>query len=330
MKLLGGTNAKAFLDAVLLGSPMQKWNEVQFLEVTQEAQKKNGEWAKKGRVADYIPELAKGDGNHLGITLLSKEGEVAVGDVEVPFTLQSISKIVTLMVALRDHGYDRVFSYVGVEPTGDPFNSIVKLETLEERPLNPMINAGAIAVCSLIQGSTVEERLDRILHLVSEIVGRNVGINTAVYASERDTGHRNRSLAYFMKDTKILQGDVEEVLELYFRQCAIEVDCRELARLGLFLADKGREKLGKSLISEDIIRVVTTFMVTCGMYNASGEFAIEVGIPAKSGVSGGIVACVPGQLGIGVFAPALDAKGNSLAGVRCLKDLSRGLDLSIF
>jgi glutaminase len=284
----------------------------------------------EGEVASYIPELKKGNPALAGIAVWGPDGLVAAGDTQVPFTLQSISKIITLMVVLEQRGEAEVFSRVGPEPTGDPFNSILKLEISERRPLNPMINAGAIAVCSLLIGNTVEERFAHVTSLLAEILGREVFIDEQVYQSEKATGHRNRALAYFLKDTGVLEGDVEEVVDLYFRQCSILVTCEELARIGFFLATKGVALTGKRLLPPSIVRLVTTFMVTCGMYNASGEFAIKAGIPAKSGVAGGILAAVPGQFGIGTFGPALDSKGNSVVGFRMLCDLSRRLDLSIF
>ncbi|NLM40219.1 MAG: glutaminase A [Firmicutes bacterium] len=283
-----------------------------------------------GQVADYIPELGKGDPSLAGIAVWSPEGLVSAGDCRIPFTLQSISKIFTLMVVLRDRGEEEVFSRVGSEPTGDPFNSIVKLETAERRPLNPMINAGAIAVCGMLEGKTLEERFARVTDLLEEVLGRPVSIDENVYRSEKETGHRNRALAYFLKDTGVLDGDVEEVVDIYFRQCSILVTCEELARLGLFVANKGVTLDGRRLLPRRIVRLVSTFMVTCGMYNASGEFAINVGIPAKSGVAGGILAVVPERFGIGTFGPALDRKGNSIVGVRMLRDLSRQFELSIF
>jgi glutaminase len=284
----------------------------------------------EGEVASYIPELKKGNPALAGIAVWGPDGLVAAGDTQVPLSLQSISKLITLMVVLADRGEAEVFSRVGSEPTGDPFNSIVKLETAECKPLNPMINAGAIAVCGLLEGKTVEERFARVTGLLAEILDREVFIDERVYESEKATGHRNRSLAYFLKDTGVLEGDVEEVVDLYFRQCSILVTCEELARIGWFLATKGVTLAGKRLLPPSIVRLVTTFMVTCGMYNASGEFAIKAGIPAKSGVAGGILAAVPGRFGVGTFGPALDRKGNSVVGFRMLCDLSRRLALSIF
>jgi len=287
-------------------------------------------YAAQGEVASYIPELRKTDPTLAGCALITPQALYEAGDTRYPFTLQSISKVFSLLVALEQRGVETVFAKVGSEPTGDSFNSIVKLETSEQKPLNPMINAGAIAVCSLIPGDSVEERLGLVLKLLEKILDRPVGIDEHVYHSEQETGHRNRALAHFLKDIDCLEGDVDEVLDLYFRQCSILVDCTDLARLGMFLAQKGVTAQGEQLISPHLIRLVTTFMVTCGMYNASGEFAIQVGIPAKSGVSGGILAAVPGRFGVAAFGPALDKKGNSVVGVRMLRHLSQALDLSIF
>ncbi len=287
-------------------------------------------FAKLGKVADYIPELKKSNPDLVGCALKTPRGLYEAGDSRHTFTLQSISKVFSLLVALERRGVEAVFSKVGSEPTGDSFNSIVKLETSAQKPLNPMINAGAIAVCSLIPGSSVQERLGLITNLLEAILGRAVAVDEKVYRSEKETGHRNRALAYFLKDINCLEGDVEEVLDLYFRQCSIVVDCVDLARIGMFLAAKGTAEAGAPLISPGLVRLVTTFMVMCGMYNASGEFAVQVGIPAKSGVSGGILGVVPGRCGVAVFGPALDEKGNSVVGIRMLKYLSRVLDFSIF
>ncbi|HHY14667.1 MAG TPA: glutaminase A [Firmicutes bacterium] len=296
----------------------------------QETVQSHRRYTSLGQVASYIPELKKGNASFAGCALMAPWGLYEAGDTRQPFTLQSISKVFSLLVALEKRGVESVFAKVGSEPTGDSFNSIVKLETSEQKPLNPMINAGAIAVCSLIPGNSVHERLALITDLLRSILGRQVYVDEDVYHSEKETGHRNRALAYFLKDINGLEGDVEEVLDLYFRQCSLLVDCADLARLGMFLASKGVDAAGKALIAPELIRLVTTFMVTCGMYNASGEFAIQVGIPAKSGVSGGILGVVPGKCGVAAFGPALDEKGNSVVGVRMLQHLSRTLDLSIF
>ncbi|MEG6616015.1 glutaminase A [Peptococcaceae bacterium 1198_IL3148] len=290
-------------------------------------------WVNQGAVATYIPALAKANAKHLGISVADLNGEtVTVGHCGSNLTLQSISKPLALMLALMDRGADEVFSKVGMEPTGDPFNSIIKLETLKlGKPLNPMINAGAIATTALIKGGDSNEKFKRLLQLIRTLAGNdNIKINEEVYLSEKETADRNRALAYFMRDTGVLAGDVEEVLDVYFKQCAIEVSCHDIAQIALCLANGGRTLAGEVIVPSTIVRIIITFMVTCGMYNSSGEFAIKVGIPAKSGVSGGIMAVVPGKFGIGVYGPALDEKGNSIAGVYILQQLSERLKLSIF
>ncbi len=295
---------------------------------------KNRVWVNDGKVADYIPELSKMDLRKLGVVLVDTGGKVyRAGDYQVRFTVQSMSKPIVLLLALLDNGEETVFKKVGKEPTGDPFNSMVKLETLNpSKPLNPMINAGAIAVTSLIKGKTKEEKFSRILELFRKISKNpKLDINMDVYLSEKKTGDRNRSIAYFLRDIGILEGDVEEILDLYFRQCSIEVNCEDVANMGMFLANQGFDReSGKNIAPKHLTQIVKTFMVTCGMYDASGEYATDVGIPSKSGVSGGIMCAVPNKMGIGVVGPALDLKGNSIAGIKILEDLSKELKLSIF
>ncbi|RKD31548.1 glutaminase A [Thermohalobacter berrensis] len=295
---------------------------------------KNRELTQKGEVASYIPALAKANPQNLGICVTDLDGNIyKAGDYDKKFTLQSISKTISLMLALMDNGEEKVFERVGMEPTGDPFNSIVKLETIRpSKPLNPMINAGAIAVTSMIKGENADEKFERLLNLFRKITGnKELEIDSEIYLSEKKTGDRNRAMAYFMRDVGIIEGNVEEILDVYFRQCSIKVDCIDIAKIGLFLANKGVVPDTKEKITtEHIARVVKTFMVTCGMYNASGEFAIKVGIPAKSGVGGGILGVVPHKMGIGVYGPALDKKGNSIGGYGVLRDLSNELNLSIF
>lgn len=291
-------------------------------------------YAAYGRVASYIPELSKARHDALGISLLNADGDsVSSGECGMRFTMQSISKVFTLILALMDNGEEAVFRKVGMEPTGDNFNSMLKLELVRPGiPFNPMINAGAITVSSLIHGKDPTDRYERILAFFNELSG-NDGLlcDRDVYASESETGHLNRSIAYFLKENGVLDGDVEEVLDVYFRHCSIVVDCADLARMALVLACGGTDPLtGRDLIPRRYVQIAKTFMTTCGMYNASGEFAIQVGLPAKSGVSGGILALVPGRLGIGVFGPALNDKGNSQAGVHLLETMSRELDWSMF
>lgn len=287
-----------------------------------------------GNVATYIPELKNANRDDLGICVIDKDNNIyCAGDYTKKFTIQSISKTIVLAMALMDNEWDYVFSKVGMEPSGDPFNSIMKLETNDtKKPCNPMINAGAIVTTSLIKGSSLEEKEERMLQFFRRLANNDsIGINYEVYKSEKLTGDRNRAMAYLLKNDGFIDGDVEEVLDLYFKQCSIEIDCVDLARIGINLAMYGIDIESKErLISEKVSRMVKTFMVTCGMYDASGEFAIRVGIPAKSGVGGGIMASVPDIMGIGVYGPALDKKGNSIAGVKVLEDLSEKLELNIF
>ncbi len=288
----------------------------------------------EGKAAHYIPELAKADTSLLGVSVMDLKGRVwEAGDSRSKFTIQSISKIISLMLALEDRGFDYIFSKVGMEPSGDAFNSIVKLETTKlAMPQNPMINAGAIAIDSYILGENIVEKKDRLLKYFRKVLNNdNVNMNQIVYESEKETGHRNRSLAYFMKDQEVVDGDVDEVLDLYFYQCSISVDCLDIASLGALLAADGRNPMsGVQVIKKETARIIKTFMVTCGMYDASGEFAVKVGLPSKSGVGGGILTAVPGRMGIGVYGPGLDKKGNSIGGIKILEYLSGVLDLSIF
>ncbi|MFD3268726.1 glutaminase A [Paenibacillus dendritiformis] len=290
--------------------------------------------AAAGKVATYIPGLAEARPDALGISLCGIRGErVKAGETEEPFTMQSVSKVFSLLLALLDSGEAGVFAKVGKEPTGDDFNSILKLELVDPgKPFNPFINAGAIAIASLIEGRTPEEKSERLLEFIRMLADDpSITWNKRIYESERETAYRNRSLAYYLKDNGILEGDVEATLDVYFRQCAIEVRTCQLARMALVLANRGCDPAtGHCYIPRKYVQIATSFMTTCGMYNASGEFALEAGIPAKSGVSGGIMALIPGQLGIGVYGPALNEKGNSVAGVHMLAMLSERFEWSIF
>lgn len=294
---------------------------------------KNREWSKRGEVASYIPELAKANPNALGICVTTLDGEeYFAGDYDTKFTIQSISKVITLMLAILDNGTEYVFSKIGMEPTESAFNSIVNLENnKQKKPLNPMINAGAIATVSLISGETAEEKFNRILKFTRKITGNDtIDVNSNVYLCEKATGDRNRALAYFMKGNGIIQGDVEDILDVYFKACSMEVTCRDISRIGALLANAGVLLNNERVISREACRIIKTIMVTCGMYDASGKFAVHIGIPAKSGVGGGIMAAVPRRMGIGVLGPSLDHKGNSIAGIKVLESLSQEFDLSIF
>ena len=222
---------------------------------------------------------------------------------------------------------------MGVEATGKPFDAINASEqSLDGSHLNPMVNMGAIVMCSLIRGGSYEERFQRLLELTRQLTGEEtLEVNEAVYRSEKSHGSKNRALAYLLKSYGLLEGDVEDVLNCYFRACSIQVDCRALAHVGAVLSNRGRMPVSnRRVFPSSLARYVNAILMTCGMYNGSGEFAIRVGVPAKSGVAGGIMAVVPTRMGVGIYAPSLDRKGNSLAGSRMLERLSGELYLSIF
>jgi glutaminase len=286
-----------------------------------------------GKVADYIPALGKANQDDLSIAIYDKERCISAGDIETKFTLQSISKVISLALALMDRGEEYVFERVGMEPTGDPFNSISKLETsIPSKPLNPMINAGALAVTNMIIGETTEEKLGRLLELVHDMANNSeITYSEEVARSEYETSHLNRSLGYFMKQHGIIKGNIEDLMDAYTKQCAIEVNCLDLARIGAVFAWDGIDpQTERRIIPFHISRICKTFMVTCGMYNASGEFAIKIGVPAKSGVSGGVLGAVPQRMGLGLYGPSLDEKGNSIAGLKLLEMLSKRYNLSMF
>lgn len=296
--------------------------------------KNNIEYTRHGNVATYIPELAKANPNDLGVYVITLDKqEYFAGDYDKKFTMQSISKVLTLILSLMDNGESKVFEKVGMEPTGDSFNSIVDLELKNiHKPFNPMINAGAIATTSLLAGESVDDKTERILTLARRLSDNpDIKINEDVYLSEKLTGDRNRSIAYFMKSFNVIEGSVEDILDVYFKQCSIEVTCRDIANIGCVLANDGVSvRTGESIVPKHICRITKTIMSTCGLYDASGEFAVHIGIPAKSGVGGGIMAAVPKKMGIGVYGPALDEKGNSIAGIQILRELSEKLDLDIY
>jgi glutaminase len=287
----------------------------------------------EGAVANYIPELAKVNPDLFSICIVTVDGQVyEVGDYEQLFTIQSISKVFAYGLALEDHGLDYVLTRVGVEPTGDAFNAIV-LDEQSKRPYNPMVNAGAIATTSLIKGSGPTERLNRMLDMFRRYIGRDrdVFVDISAFTSERSTGHRNRAMAYLMLNFGMIDRNIEEALDLYFQQCAVIVNCQDLALMAATLANRGINPITKEQAVESrYIKDILSVMYTCGMYNFAGEWAYKVGIPAKSGVCGGILAVVPHKMGIGVFSPRLDARGNSVRGVKVCEELSQQLGLHLF
>ena len=284
-----------------------------------------------GEVATYIPELAKADPDWFGICLVTATGAIyEVGDSRQPFTIQSISKPFVYGLALEDQGRAEVERKVGVEPTGDAFNSI-SLEPGSGRPRNPMINAGAIATTGLVLGKSAEGRFRRIQDMLSAYAGRELPVDDTVYRSESETGHRNRAIGHMLRNFDILTSDPTPVLEMYFRQCAVSVTCRDLGVMAATLANRGVNPVtGKQAIRGEYVESVLGVMSSCGMYDFAGEWIFRVGLPAKSGVAGGVLAVLPGQLGIGVFSPRLDPHGNSVRGIRVCQELSRHFDLHLF
>ncbi|MDP4164190.1 MAG: glutaminase [Bacillota bacterium] len=326
-------------------------NEIAALTPTSMQQKLNQwvehyrQYTNEGACASYIPALKKADLNSLGIYMLSDDGiQLKSGDTEQSFTLQSISKVLSFIHACSSHGISHVLEYVDVEPTGDAFNSIFRLELSHPgRPFNPMINAGAITVASMLPGQSPDEKVDGLLCLIEKMVGRKPRINEEVFLSEWGTANRNRSLAYWLKETGFLLCPVEDAIEVYLRLCSIELCIADMAKIGLLLARDGIQPgTYRHVFSKEIASLTKTLMFTCGMYDYSGRFAAFVGIPAKSGVSGGIMAAIPsgaampsnnrpdsGPWGIGVYGPSIDKFGNSIAGVKLLKRLAKEWDFRL-
>lgn len=284
-----------------------------------------------GAPADYIPELAGVEPDRFGICIATHDGFVyEVGDSRHPFTIQSISKPLTYGLALEQNGEEAVLAKIGVEPSGDAFNAI-SLQPQTGAPKNPLINAGAIAATGMVDGDTVADKSARILEVFSRYAGRALDVDERVYASESSTGHRNRAIGWMLRNFGILDCEPTATLEAYFRQCAIRVTCRDLALVGATLANGGVNPLtGERAIAEAYVDNVLSVMATCGMYDASGEWLYRTGLPAKSGVGGGILAVQPGRMGIGIFSPRLDAQGNSVRGIAVCRELAADLALHLF
>lgn len=287
--------------------------------------------ANAGELASYIPELTKANPDWLGISIVTMDGVAySVGDAEQLFTIQSISKPFVYGMALADRGQQAMSDKVGVEPSGDAFNSI-SLHPQTGAPLNPMINAGAIATTSLVAGRTTEAQWQRIESSIATFVGHPVTVDESVYQSESSTGHRNRAIAWMLKNFGIIEGEPMASLENYFRQCAIEVSCRDLAYMAATLANGGVNPLtGQRALPAEHVGQVLSVMATCGMYDFAGSWLYEVGMPAKSGVGGGVIAVIPGRFGIAIFSPRLDAKGNSVRGIEACRRISRDFGLHMF
>jgi len=280
----------------------------------------------------YQPALSDGERRTFGICLADLDGGIhGVGDHAEAFAIHSISKIFAYALALADHGPDHVLRRVGVEPSGDSFNSIV-LDPLHHRPYNPMINAGAIATCDLVAGQNSEEKVQRIVEVMRLCAGNeSLQVDQEVFEREWRTADRNRAIAYLMRSHGSLAGDVEETLSVYLQQCSVLVTCDDMARMAATLANGWvNPATGARPLPTARVRDVLSVMFSCGMYDFAGEWAFDVGVPAKSSVSGGILAVVPDKMGMATFSPGLDPHGNSVRGVRVCQEVSRRLGLHVF
>ena len=283
-----------------------------------------------GALADYIPELASADPNKLALALSTVDGTVYTsGDDDVEFTIQSMSKPFAYALAIQHLGLDKVSEKVGVEPSGEAFNQI-SLDDKTKLPKNPMINSGAITTHSLIPHDDQVSRAENLRRFLSELAGRELSFDEQVYQSELKTAFRNLSIGYMLRTVGVLDEDPVEVVNGYIRQCAIKVTVKDLANMTSVLANGGiQAKTGKQLLDRKIVRQVLSVMMTCGMYDAAGDWLSAVGIPAKSGVAGGIIGVLPGQVGIAVFSPKLDEHGNSVRGVQIFERLSGDMGLHL-
>ncbi len=285
-------------------------------------------YTQRGEVASYIPELSKADGSELGICVRPIGGEAArCGVWNRRFTIQSISKVINLAMALERFGFDAVFHKTKMEPSGASFNAMSRISDSEDIPFNPLVNSGAIAIVELLLPVGLEGMLSAVRGLCAD---PEIAMDEAVFQSEWSHSARNRSLAYLLQSKGLMGDDVDGTLKLYTQLCSLSVTADSLANLGMLLANGGvQPETGRRLLKEEVVRTTLTMMLTCGMYDGSGEFAVRVGLPSKSGVGGGILSVVPGEMGIGVYGPSLDSKGNSVAGQRVLEYISRTEKLHI-
>lgn len=286
----------------------------------------------RGKVADYIPALASVEGNKLGIAISTVNGQhFAAGDAHERFSIQSISKVLSLVVAMNHYQEDELWSRVGKDPSGHPFNSLLQLEIEHGIPRNPFINAGALVVCDMLQSrlSAPRQRMLEIVRKLSDVP--DIAYDATVARSEFEHSARNAAIAWLMKSFGNFHNDVTTVLQNYFHYCALRMNCAELAKTFLFLACEGRAPhLAEPVVSPLQARQVNALMATSGMYQSAGEFAWRVGLPAKSGVGGGIIAVVPHEMVIAVWSPELDEAGNSLAGIAALEVLTRHMGRSVY
>ncbi|MER1999613.1 MAG: glutaminase A [Lysinibacillus sp.] len=290
-----------------------------------------------GKPAAYISALAYANPETFAVHMLDNQGEsIAFGETDATFTLQSVVKVISFMVAANHHGIEGIMQYVDVEPTGDSFDSIVRLESNNNKPFNPMINAGAITIASLLPGVSLYDKVKSVTNFLESILGRKIYINNEVYFSELHSADYNRAIAYILQANGFLKSPVEEALQVYLQLCSISVSVEDLAKIALYFATDGKSVNHEAAVCDKaVIRISKALMLTCGMYNASGKFAAFVGLPAKSGVSGAIIAVVKegeiehlkGPIGIGLYGPAIDDVGNSVAGIDFLTKIAQKYDL---
>lgn len=314
-----------------------KFKEVNFIiyteEILEEALNLGRKYLHEGAVADYIPELAKVEANKVAISTIEDGKLTSVGDSKIKFSIQSIVKVILYALAMKNYKVSELKKYVGVRPSAKPFNSVIELELSEKRiPVNPFINAGAIIIVAILHNVYREKTFDVILKKASEFLGEEVDYSREIAESEKESSFTNRTLIYLMLAKGILPSDtkVEEVLDTYFKACSILVNTENLAHMSYVISNDGIDLDGKEIITAKEAKVLRSLMATCGTYDYSGDFAIRVGLPAKSGVGGGIVTASKNKNGLAVYAPRLDKHGNSYSGVRMLEFLSQKLDLSIY
>ncbi|WP_235860798.1 glutaminase A [Peptoniphilus porci] len=302
-------------------------------EVLEEALNIGRKYLHEGAVANYIPELAKVDPNKIAISKIEDGDLYSVGDSKVKYSIQSIVKVILYALAMKNYRVSELKRYVGVRPSAKPFNSVIELELSEKRiPVNPFINAGAIIIVAILYNVYREKTFDVILEKAGEFLGEEVDYSRKIAQSEKESSFTNRTLIYLMLAKEILPSDtkVEEVLDTYFKACSILVSTENLAHMSYVISNNGVDLKGREIITKKESEVLRALMATCGTYDYSGDFAIRVGLPAKSGVGGGIVTASRNKTGLAVYAPRLDKHGNSYSGVRMLEYLSEKLDLSIY
>lgn len=304
-------------------------------DILQQAYEYGIKYIDKGTVANYIPELAKEDKTKVGAALIDKDGSMYdMGCAQHKFSIQSIVKIIIYLCVLEHYDFDYIQKFIGVKPSAKPFNSIIALELSNKNiPVNPFINAGAIVGTSLLFEKYGNNTFEMILNRTRDIIGNDkIDYSRSIFNSESLSAFANRALTYMLLNGKIIPPNVnvEDLLNVYFKSCSILVDARDLAQLGFVLSRDGKDKENKQRLSMEHARILRTIMATCGTYDYSGEFAIRIGVPAKSGVGGGIVTASKAGYGIGVYCPGLDSHGNSYVGTRILEIISKELSLNIY